>query len=212
MSQQINLFNPIFLARRKVFSARTMVAALGIVAIALVGVHGMQQVQLIALQRQSIETNQQFAAAQRLLTQFAADKKAGPSKVLIDQASRLETHLGAQQILLDAFATGSLGNTEGFARYMSALARQTLNGVWLTGFTATGADGLNVIRGRLQQPDLLPSYLRMLNREAALRGHGFAELRIHASQARADSAQEAQAIPSLEFTLGATKPAAGAGR
>lgn len=212
MSQQINLFNPIFLARRKVFSARTMVAALGIVAIALVGVHGMQQVQLIALQRQSIETNQQFAAAQRLLTQFAADKKAGPSKVLIDQVSRLETHLGAQQILLDSFATGSLGNTEGFARYMSALARQTLNGVWLTGFTATGADGLNVIRGRLQQPDLLPSYLRMLNREAALRGHGFAELRIHASQARADSAQEAQAIPSLEFTLGATKPAAGAGR
>lgn len=212
MSQQINLFNPIFLARRKVFSARTMVAALGIVAIALVGVHGMQQVQLIALQRQSIETNQQFAAAQRLLTQFAADKKAGPSKVLIDQVSRLETHLGAQQILLDSFATGSLGNTEGFARYMSALARQTLNGVWLTGFSATGADGLNVIRGRLQQPDLLPSYLRMLNREAALRGHGFAELRIHASQARADNAQEAQAIPSLEFTLGATKPAAGAGR
>lgn len=212
MSQQINLFNPIFLARRKIFSARTMATALGIVALALVAVHALQHVQLVALQRQSVETNNQFTAAQRLLTQFAADKKSGPSKVLVDQVSRLETHLGAQQVLLDSFAGGTLGNTEGFARYMSALARQTLDGVWLTGFAATGGDGLSVIRGRLQQPDTLPAYLRLLNREEALRGHGFAELRIHAPSPRVGNPLESGAAPSLEFTLGATKPAAGASR
>lgn len=211
MSQQINLFNPIFLARRKVFSARTMAGALGIVAIALTGVHGLQQLQLVALQRQSVETNNQFVATQRMLTQFAADKKTGPSKVLIDQVSRLETQLSAQQTLLDSFASGTLGNTEGFARYMSALARQTLTGVWLTGFAATGAEGVSVIRGRLQQPDLLPNYLRLLNREEALRGHGFAELRIHAADPRA-AAADGNTSTALEFTLGATKPAAGAGR
>lgn len=212
MSQQINLFNPIFLARRKIFSARTMATALGIVALALVGVHALQYVQLAALQRQSVETNNQFTAAQRLLSQFAADKKTGPSKVLIDQVSRLESQLGAQQVLLDSFASGTLGNTEGFARYMNALARQTLNGVWLTGFSATGGDGLSLIRGRLQHPDLLPAYLRMLNREEALRGRGFAELRIHAADSRAASAPDAEVATSLEFTLGATKPAAGANR
>ena len=39
MSQQINLYNPLFLKREKHFSARTMVQALGIIALGLAALY-----------------------------------------------------------------------------------------------------------------------------------------------------------------------------
>ena len=39
MSQQINLYNPLFLKREKYFSARTMLQALGVIALALAGLN-----------------------------------------------------------------------------------------------------------------------------------------------------------------------------
>jgi hypothetical protein len=215
MSQQINLFNPIFLAQKKVFSARTMALGLGVVAAALVLTHVAQRVQLAGLKQQTATAEAQLQDAQQQLARFAAEKKRSPSKVLDDQIARLESQHKAQEALLESFASGTLGNTDGFARYLDALARQTLAGVWLTGFSANGSDGPSVIRGRLLAPELLPAYLRILNREESLRGRGFAELRMQAPE-RAATGQAGTPDDTtprhIEFTLGATRPAAGSTR
>ncbi|MFM9885134.1 MAG: hypothetical protein ACKVQT_19090 [Burkholderiales bacterium] len=180
MSQQINLFNPVFLAQKKIFSARTMTIGAAIVVAALIALHATQRVQLAMLAHQLADADAQFKDAQQQLTAFAAEKKRSPSKVLEDEAARLEERLKAQERLLESFASGSLGNAEGFARYLTALARQSLPGVWITGFSIDGADGLKQLRGRVLQPELLPSYLRMLHREEAFRGQAFAELHMNA--------------------------------
>ncbi len=180
MSQQINLFNPVFLARKKIFSARTMAIGGAIVLAALIALHATQRVQLAMLAHQLAGADVQFKEAQRQLTAFAAEKKRSPSKVLEDEAARLEERLKAQERLLESFASGSLGNSEGFARYLTALARQSLPGVWITRFSIDGGEGLKQLRGRVLQPELLPSYLRMLHREEAFRGQAFAELHMNA--------------------------------
>jgi len=211
VSQQLNLFNPLFMRQKKYFSSRTMLRGLGVVVAAVAMLHLFQRIQLASLERHFAEAEQQFNTAQQQLAKFAADAKRGPSKVLVDEASRLDARLKAQEALLEGLDGGGLGNTEGFSRYLAALARQTLPGVWLTGFSANGTDGPLAIRGRLLRPELLPSYIRMLNREEALRGHGFSEVRLSAPEAKAAPAAgkgdpgAGAGVRYVEFTLGATK-------
>lgn len=207
MSQQLNLFNPVFLRQKKYFSAVTMAQCLGIVLVALIAMYGFQRWQLVGLESQLVEAEAQFKTVQRQLTEFGAAKRS-PSKALEDEATRLEAQVKAQEALLARLDGDELGNTDGFSRYLNALARQTVAGVWITGFTATGTEGPLMIRGRLLQPELLATYLRMLNREDSLRGHGFAELQLTTHEEKAQTANgQAAAARYVEFTLGATKPA-----
>src|SRR5690606_13537144 len=80
VSQQINLFNPVFLQQKKIFSARTMAVALlvlfaGVVAIKLYG-----DVRLKSLQAQADAGAAQLAAKQARLatvaTEFAPRQKS----------------------------------------------------------------------------------------------------------------------------------------
>lgn len=203
MSQQLNLFNPVFLRQKKYFSATTMLQCLGIVLIALVAMYGFQRWQLSGLERQLADAKVQHNTVQQQLTQFGAAKRT-PSAALQDEATRLDAQAKAQAALLDRLESGELGNTDGFSRYLSALARQTLPGVWLTGFRATGGEGPQTIKGRMLQPELLPAYLRALNKEQSLRGHGFAELQLISRVEKLDNAAEGRYV---EFTLGAKQPA-----
>lgn len=215
MSQQLNLFNPVFLRQKKVFSAQTMVRGLAIVLLALVTLYIFQRVQLAGLEDQLTEAKAQLADTRQQLTRFGAEARRAPSKALEDETARLEAQLEAQQALLDGLDNGQLGDTEGFSRYLVALARQTLPGVWLTGFAASGS-GPQLIRGRLLDPQLLPTYLRMLNHEEALRGRGFAQLALTSQEARAregtagDTAAAHERV--VEFTLGAKLPQDGGRR
>jgi hypothetical protein len=210
VSQQINLFNPVFLAQKKVFSARTMAIGAGIVLAALAALHGAQRVQLAMQERQLADADKQFKDAQQQLAMFAAAKKPSPGKTLEDEATRLEERLVSQQKLLESFSKGSLGSLEGFARYLTALARQTVAGVWITGFTIDGSDGLKQLRGRLQQPELLPTYLRKLHQEEVFRGQAFTEFHMNrlneagGSASRSSPAQspDASSAEAIEFVLG----------
>jgi len=218
VSQQLNLFNPVFLRQKKYFSSRTMVRGLAVVLVALVVLNVLQRIQLADIERQLEEATRQHEDAQRQLTKFGAEAKRLPSNVLGDEATRLEAQLKAQEALLEGLDSGALGNTKGFSPYLIALARQAVPGVWLTGFTANGSDGPLAIRGRLLRPELLPSYIRTLNREDVLRGHGFGELKLIAREekpAPAAGKQEPETSPSMryvEFTLGAMKAASGAAK
>ena len=205
MSQQLNLFNPVFLKQKKYFSSRTMLLSVGILLLAFVLIYSVQLAQLSGFKKQLEEANAQYRTTQEQLTKFAAAAKRTPSQALEDEVARLEAQLSAQNLLLEKLDSGELGNTEGFSAYLAALARQTLPGVWLTGFSANGIEGPQSIRGRMLRPELLPTYLRMLNKESALRGHGFSELQL--------STREEKSAPGpsyVEFTLGPTESKGGA--
>jgi hypothetical protein len=209
VSQQLNLFNPVLLRQRKYFSARTMVQALGLLFTVLALAYAYQRVQLAAARAQLESASRQFDEVQQQLTKFAAEGRPAPTKLLDDEIARAQTQLDAQEALLAGLAGGTLGDTTGFSGYLTALARQTSPGVWLTGFTASGMDGPLAIRGRMLRPELLPGYIRMLNREEALRGRGFAELRLSAREDKPQGAPpgaDATPVRYVEFTLGATRP------
>lgn len=198
MSQQLNLFNPVFLRQKKYFSSTTMVRGLGVVLLVFFALYAVQLWQLSQWETQLEETDAQFQAVQRQLTQFAAEGKRVPSKALEDEAETLADQVDTQEQVLRGLESNQLGSTQGFSPYLTAFARQTLPGVWLTGFTARGSDGPVSIRGRLTRQELLPTYLRMLSKEDALRGRGFNELRVSTREEK-----ENKSGPDyVEFTLG----------
>jgi len=196
MAQQINLFNPIFLQQKKHFSAVTMLQTLGLLLAGIVAFYGYAVYKTRGLGEVAAETRKNLQAQTeqvgRLTREFSP---GGNSKQLEDEVARAKARLKQREDLLATLRTGGLGNTEGFARYLSAFSRQTMPGVWLTGFTIGGDESELQLSGRVLHADLVPAYIRTLNKEEVMRGRRVAELRLTAREEQAPPATAAPGAP-----------------
>lgn len=189
MSQQINLYNPLFLKKEKLFSARAMAQALGLVVLGLAGIYAYSAIQTRDAERIAKDYASQVASQRDQMVALSARSSANVrSKTLEAEVARLESVVKSRQGLLDTLTTGQLGNSEGISRYLAAFGRQATPGVWLTGFTVgEGGNDLRV-NGRVLHPDLVPVYLRALNREEVMRGRQVTELKLSAKDVPAAAA------------------------
>jgi hypothetical protein len=201
MTQNINLYDSSLRAKREWLTAANAATAVGVsvLVVALAGGWAMHDVS--KLRQPAAETRTALEAAQKELvdlTQRVAQTK--PDAQL--QAELRLTQLAVTQrqsafVLLQA---GGLGNETGHANALSAFARQSIHGLWLTGVVL---DNQQVaLRGRSTNPELIPSYVSRLNKEAALQGRSFRALSIERplEQAAAASAP-ARSAPFVEFSL-----------
>jgi hypothetical protein len=217
MSQQINLFNPLFLRREKYFSTRTMLQSLGLIALGLAAFCIYALLQSGELERLAADYGRQLAVQR---DQFISLGAQGRSKLLEAEVTRLESAAQARRGVLGLLRGGGPGNAEGFSRYFAAFARHPMRGVWLTGFSVGDNGNVLSIRGRVLHPELVPAYLKALNQEDVMRGRLVTELRLVArdvSGARQNAA--AGPVRFVEFDLSAplrlpetTTPAAKVGR
>jgi hypothetical protein len=219
VSQQINLFNPIFLKQKKIFTALPMAEALGLIvagALLLAWYAG----------RNVAELEQNAAAGKALLadrerrlvnanTQFAPRQK---SPALAAELAQAEAELKALHDAESVLQGGALGNTAGYAEYFRALSRQNVGGLWLTGVTINGAGNDIGVQGRAMQPTLIPNYIARLTGERVMHGKTFATLDIGrpevqqpaapaapaAVAAAAPAAPVAAVAPFVEFSLQST--------
>jgi hypothetical protein len=136
-----------------------------------------------------------------------------PDVVLDGEIAGLETELKLARESMEALKGGAFGNQQGFAEYLRAFSRQSLNGLWLTGFSIAGSGELE-IRGRALSPDLVPSYIQRLNREEVLAGRSFARLEMSRPKPETvvvdKGAAKAAGTPRyLEFNLATADPGKG---
>jgi len=217
MSQQINLFTPDLHRKRKLVAANTLaVAALALLlllasAAAWTGSHARfteqrsqeQQARLKAAKEQLAALSKELAARQ-------------PSDKLAAELLAAGSQLKGREEVMAHLESGGLGSSVGFAQFLRAFARQTPNGLWLTGFALNEGGRDMEIHGRMLLPASLPEYIRRLNSEAAFHGRSFASLDIRRSEGDKSkpSAAGAAARPSyVEFALtsGAANVLAAAG-
>lgn len=207
MSQQINLYNPLFLREEKHFSARTMMQALGVIAIGVVALYVHAVLESRAAERNAQRYRDQLAAQRDQLVKLTAQLAAqGKSKALENEVVRFETDLKGKTATLEALNTGELGNTTGFSRYLAAFGRQSLPGIWLTGFTIGDSGNELVVNGRAVRADLVPNYIAALNRETVMRGRRITEMKLYARDAAprargVDKGGAAEPERYVEFTL-----------
>lgn len=217
MSQQINLFNPIFLKQKKTFSAVNMLDALALLLVGVAAFYAYASIETLNLDRQTVETSRQYNHARSRLAEASA--RYAPKKIdanLAAEVNNLQTQLNARKATLDSLGIGMLAQGASYAEYMRALARQSVGGLWLTGFTVGRGGAEIAITGRALQPELVPSYIRRLNQERAMQGRAFDSLSMTQREAPlpADASRPTAAATSYvytEFRLGSTYAAAAPG-
>ena len=199
MSQQINLFNPVFLKQKKYFSVVAISQALGLVILGSTLFYGYAVYQVQQLGKQSADTAKRYTAEQAKLARYTAEfSPQQSSQVLEEELKKVEAQAVAQQELVETLKTGAIGNASGYSEYLRAFARQSLHGLWLTGFSITGDAVQMSLSGAALNPDLVPTYVQRLNREKIMRGKAFAALQMQ--QAKADPGKPTSRRY-IEFTL-----------
>jgi hypothetical protein len=205
VSQQINLFNPIFLKQKKHFSATAMAQALGLIVVGMILMAVYSEYRLAQLNKDAVENGKRLALAQEQMNKLKGTAARQKSKALEDELQRAEVELKSLQQVFDTLQKGDFGNTKGYSEYMHAFSRQIIDGLWLTGFTLQGAGAGIGLRGRALQPELVPAYIGRLKREPVMQGKSFSMLEIQTPQVEqaANNNQPAKRTPAayVEFTL-----------
>jgi hypothetical protein len=208
MSQQINLFNPIFLKKKKYFSAVAMVQSLGLLVLGSALVAGYAHFQVERLGKEAATTASQLADAQAQLTKLRAENvPLQKSQALQNQIAKSETEMQSLKQVFDVLQTGDIGNTKGYSEYLRAFSRQIVDGVWLTRLTLVGAGNEIAIDGRALHPELVATYMNRLKREPVLQGKSFGTLQMQVPQAEANARSDPSAAKQhglaghIEFSL-----------
>jgi hypothetical protein len=179
MSQQINLFNPVFLKQKKYFSVLTMVQALGLIVLGCIVFFAYAWYQVDQLAKQTVEITKRYEAEQIRLANFTSEYSPQRSNQLLsEELTALEAQAVAQTNLLGTLKSGAIGNTKGYSEYLRAFARQTVNGLWLTGFDINGDGAQMSLQGAVTNPQLLPAYIQRMNKESVMRGKSFSALQM----------------------------------
>ena len=177
MTQQINLFNPIFLKQKKILSAVNMLDTLALLLVGVALFYGYASIQTLNLDRQSVETARQYYQSKTRLSQASAryaPKRADPA--LAAEVNTLQAQVKARKATMRNLGGRAFGSGPEYAEYMRALARESLAGLWLTGFSVSMGGAQMQISGRALRPELVPSYIQRLSRERALQGRAFDSL------------------------------------
>jgi hypothetical protein len=171
VSQQINLYQPIFRKEEKKFSTVAMLQAAGLVAIGVIAIYGYSWWQNGELKKELKRVDQNQATAAKRLAEVTEKFGQGGKQSPIDlEIVRLESEIVSRQRIQEALQSGVFSNTLGFSDYFVSFARQHIHGIWLTGVDITGAAEQMILSGRSTSPELIPRYMQKLSAEKPLSG------------------------------------------
>lgn len=204
MSQQVNLYSPLFRKQKKVFSALAMVQAMALVVLAVAAAYVFIAMRTSLLEIQAADSSQRLKSElERLKVYGAHESPAERDKALAERRKSLEAALAGRGRALQALQEGALGRSRGYAGPLRALARSSMDGVWLTRIEFSEDNGELSLAGRATRAELVARYLERLRGEPALRGQGFSRLEI-----RRHAADKGAAF--VEFALSSEDKEAGA--
>jgi Tfp pilus assembly protein PilN len=174
VSQQVNLYQPIFRKEEKKFSTVAMLQAMGLVAVGVVAIYAYSWWQIGTLKSEMNRAEQQHAAATKRLADATEKFGQRTGRTSLDnEIARMESEIVAKQRIQEILQRGIFSNTRGFSDYFVSFSRQHTPGVWLTGFDITGAAEQMTLAGRSTNPELVPRYMQKLSAEKTLSGIEF---------------------------------------
>jgi hypothetical protein len=175
MSRNINLYDPALRLRRDLLGFEPALAFIGaaLVSVAIAAAAGRWSVAGIEPIAAGIATelDGQRSAAQAVATHAASIK---PDTVLQSEIASAQRTLLQRRAALQTLGGNLPDRTDGFSSRLEALARQSVDGLWLTGMVLNRNDVL--LKGRTLTPSLIPVYVQRLDREPSLQGNGFKAL------------------------------------
>lgn len=208
-AQQINLYNPALRRQRVWLTLGNVLVLAGLFGLVLAGAGLFLHRQAASRLDAATALETRLVAARAETFQLSAALSGSPaSEAALRELTDLRQQLATRGEVLAALQGGAgidsvRGQaTIGFADYLRGLARQTVSGLWLTGFSVAQGGGSMEVRGRMLAVDRLPEYIKRLNSEVSFKGRQFVSLNI----SRSDQASTAAAgTPHSAFVLTATQ-------
>jgi hypothetical protein len=174
MRQQINLHQPIFSREHKQLSGATLVSALGVVVVTLLGISLYAHQRSGQLARE-VETMRERASQQEQVVAKVGELHAARGNPVEIEArvKQLSEAVAARKRALSVLQAGDAGQTVGFAGRLEALARRHVEGLWIDSLVLSGTNGSMTLQGATLNADTVPVYLQGLAHERALAGTRF---------------------------------------
>jgi hypothetical protein len=201
VAQQINLFNPALRQKRSPLAFGTAVLAWSVALVAVAIWAAWVGYGNRTLESQQAATAVKLEAAREQLKQLGgrmAVRQLDPQ--LVAEVARLEAQVRDRHAVMNYLKAGELGDTRGFSEHFKAFARQSFEGVWLTGLHIASSGNDMTVEGRALKAEYVPGYLKRLNEESIMQGHPFSELVI--AQPKAEAGKEPDEAPAfVEFRI-----------
>ena len=113
MSQQINLYNPLFRKQKKVFSAMALLPAIGLVVLAVAGFYFYLSAQNSRLEARAADSSRQLQNELEQLKVYGAQQSPDARvKLLAERRKKLEAEFSERTQALQAMDKGALGRSE----------------------------------------------------------------------------------------------------
>ena len=178
MHQQINFYQSGFRFVQQLFGAKSLLISSSVIMLAMLMIYvfALDKLSSVASELQVV-SGQEKAAVERLENLGLTITAVGGEK---NSSERLEdaTHLLREKELVLSLVRGStLGDAQGFSRYLKSLARRDTDGLWLTHISLSALGDKTRLQGQALRAELVPAYLQSLAEEPP-----FAEQRFHQFQ------------------------------
>jgi hypothetical protein len=192
--QNINLYDPSLRIQHDWLNAESFAGAVGVSVLVMALGSVFAQWQLAEVRAPAQQTADALQAQQAAVQELARQVESlRPDARLVAEAGATQATLEQRQAALQMLRAGGLGYQQGHAATLQAFARQTIDGLWLTGLVLDHQD--MALRGRALDPELIPAYVGRLNQEPALQGRSFRALDIARPMDDMPAAATAAATP-----------------
>ncbi len=179
MTQQVNLWQPLADAPDSPLSARRVLQAVGVVALALLVVWGFARQRARSETARLARLESERAQAQvRLIELEQKSAAVAPDAALAAEVAALASEVEARHALVRAVEERALGSTTGFSARLAGLARRRVEGVWLARIRLASGGSDLTLGGHALAPALVPDWLDALRGEPAFAGSAFETVRI----------------------------------
>lgn len=177
MKQQINLLNPALLKKTVLINMMNIALCAAVLLGLMLSYYAYAYQQSVQLNTQRNQAQIALVAMQdKLKTITRLHQPKVLNQALLDEIMRFERQEVMQQKVLHVVSESSATAENSYAAIMLAFAKQSLEGLWLTGFSIESHNEAISISGRSLQPELVPEYIARLGDEPALKGQSFAAL------------------------------------
>ena len=177
MIQQVNLYQEILQQNQSSPAINRYSLGLTVLILVLIGISVYITVDLNNTKNRLEQAKEQLKEAevhlQLLQVQYP---KQQINTLLTQELSRLQNILASLSRIIHLLKDKSSDQNQGFSRYFSALARQSIPDVWLTTIYINGQTNNLQLQGSTYIPEKIPVFIQKLHNEPVFQGKHFKKL------------------------------------
>jgi len=182
VNQQINLYQKGSLRQIPFFPLMSMLSAAGVAALAMLIIYGFAWQRVVSAERELlVVARQENTSVQRLQSLKPMIDSLTGERSWPEQLADTLRQLQERQAVLSLVQGASRSETLGFSRHLRALARQDVEGIWLTSVRLSANGNDTRLEGRAIRAELVPLFIHKLTAEPPFATQRFTVFRIDGS-------------------------------